>query len=648
MSPVQGSDKSVPLAVLRRRGQLPEARQLLDQLAAAMPAHVRVLEEAHLALSAREEPGDILRALRTGCKAADLSPEQAVRYHLIEGVLRNRLGHFEKSIASFRKAEALLSNEPEQATVHVDLLLEEAAVFVWRGRFDAAMPRYMQAIALALDADDSDGLALAWSAVGRLHLEEGRYSLADGYFTRASAVIRGWEGSREYVRLLKDLALARLRSGKAQACLEALASVPDDVWQRADPYLCFDMAGIRLLAAGQMEPDAPMKDAVDAYAALGDGSRWQTALKAAVMGEFYVARMPEKAEALLQEALTAFEADGLALRCCNLCLMLADAQMALDQTPAAAVSLSRAAKIAVETGFSHLLEEVTRRRIAHNLPNLPMEEKDRSVGDSFQSAQGGYVLMERLGQGAFGTVHRAYDVLREREVAIKQFDLDGVSDIARRDAVVTNIRQELMSAGQIDHPSVIKVLAVGADRRGNPYVVMPVIRGQSFRAALRTLGQNKLIAGLVEACRGVEAAHELTVYHRDLKPENIMLQEQGGAVVVDFGLASLPGDVLDKASASGTRPYMAPEHQKGAPASGAMDVFALGVTLYEVYLGRWPWDEEPPQGRWAYHMTFRKARRAMLAAGMSSEMISLISGMLAYRPSARPSLSDVIKVLSQA
>lgn len=648
MSPVQGSDKSAALAVLRRRGQLPEARQLLDQLAAAMPAHMRVLEEAHLALSAREAPGDILRALRTGCKAADLSAEQAVRYHMIEGVLRNRLGHFEKSIASFRKAEALLSNEPEQTTVHVDLLLEEAAVFVWRGRFDAAMPRYMQAIALALDADDSDGLALAWSAVGRLHLEEGRYSLADGYFTRASAVIRGWEGSREYLRLLKDLALARLRSGKAQACLEALASVPDHVWQRADPYLCFDMAGIRLLAAGQMKPDALMEDAVDAYAALGDGSRWQTALKAAVMGEFYVARMPEKAEALLQEALTAFEADGLALRCCNLCLMVADAQMALDQTPAAAVSLSRAAKIALETGFSHLLEEVTRRRIAHNLPNLPMEEKDRNVGDSFQSAQGGYVLMERLGQGAFGTVHRAYDVLREREVAIKQFDLDGVSDIARRDAVVTNIRQELMSAGQIDHPSVIKVLAVGADRLGNPYVVMPVIRGQSFRAALRTLGQNKLIAGLVEACRGVEAAHELTVYHRDLKPENIMLQEQGGAVVVDFGLASLPGDVLDKASASGTRPYMAPEHQKGAPASGAMDVFALGVTLYEVCLGRWPWDEEPPRGRWAYHMTFRKARRAMLAAGMSREMMSLISGMLAYRPSARPSLSDVIKVLSQA
>lgn len=192
-----------------------------------------------------------------------------------------------------------------------------------------------------------------------------------------------------------------------------------------------------------------------------------------------------------------------------------------------------------------------------------------------------YRLGEELGRGGAGRVFRAHDERLDRPVAVKVlFDLGPTA--------TTRFSREAATAARIRHPNVVTLHDAGVD--GAPYLVMTLVDGPSLDEAVRTSGPlspaaaDRLAAQLFAA---LEATHDAGVLHRDLTPRNILLDNDGTALVADFGIARGIDDptVTAAHTVMGTRPYVAPERLHGAEATPASDVFAVGVTLRHAVTG---------------------------------------------------------------
>lgn len=198
-----------------------------------------------------------------------------------------------------------------------------------------------------------------------------------------------------------------------------------------------------------------------------------------------------------------------------------------------------------------------------------------------------------LGEGGMGWVFRARDTRLQRAVALKFFrsSLPEASQILLREA---------RSQARIDHPHVAKVFEAG-EQEGVSYLSMQYIHGPTLLKAVSSLGLRERVDAIRQVALGVHAAHRLGIVHRDLKPGNIML-EQGGegplhAYVMDFGLARDLSDVPTGMSrVMGTPSYMSPEQIEGPSVliGPHTDVFALGVTLYELLAERLPFEAPSP------------------------------------------------------
>lgn len=204
---------------------------------------------------------------------------------------------------------------------------------------------------------------------------------------------------------------------------------------------------------------------------------------------------------------------------------------------------------------------------------------------------GEYDVETMIAPGGMGIVYRARHRSSGRSVAIKTL---------RRDLVATpdmmaRFRREVQ-AGELDHPNVMPVLDAG-ESDGRPYLVMPLARDSLAHQMARFQDPNAAARLLMQVARGVDAAHRAGVVHRDLKPGNILLEEDNTPRVADFGLAKIIDD-LDTMSLTctgavlGTPPYMAPEQAFGAKTDigPAVDVWALGIILYELVTQQRPFD----------------------------------------------------------
>ena len=217
------------------------------------------------------------------------------------------------------------------------------------------------------------------------------------------------------------------------------------------------------------------------------------------------------------------------------------------------------------------------------------------VGDTVDR----FELRERVGQGGMGIVFLAHDPALARDVAVKVLRPDPSLHLDH-----ARLLREAQALGQLRHPNVVAVHDVGT-HLGFTYLAMDYIRGQTLRQWLseQTRSPEEIAAVLVDAGRGIVAAHEAGLLHRDIKPGNLLIDEQGRAVVVDFGLARaadspnpsglspsgtemlLGSSVTDPQLLVGTPRYMAPELLEGKAASQASDQFAFAVTLFEAIRG---------------------------------------------------------------
>lgn len=193
-----------------------------------------------------------------------------------------------------------------------------------------------------------------------------------------------------------------------------------------------------------------------------------------------------------------------------------------------------------------------------------------------------------LGDGGMGRVFRVFDTLLKRRVALKFFrtNLPQEARIFQREA---------QSQARIDHPNVARIFEAG-ELEGFPFLSMQFIQGPTLAAASPELDLRVRVEMVRQACLGIHSAHRLGIIHRDLKPGNIMLEQDDRgdwkAFVMDFGLArdlSEPG-MLPSTTIMGTPAFMAPEQVLGPAVlvGPHTDVYALGVTLYQVLCGELP------------------------------------------------------------
>src|SRR5258708_4156366 len=191
-------------------------------------------------------------------------------------------------------------------------------------------------------------------------------------------------------------------------------------------------------------------------------------------------------------------------------------------------------------------------------------------------------IREKLGRGAFGEVHRAWDPDLQREVALKL----AVSG-QHQDAAI----KEARALAQVRHNNVVTVY--GVDRHGDQVGLwMDLIRGRTLESILKDhgpLGGREAALVGVELCRALAAVHARRLVHGDVKAQNVMREEGGRIVLMDFGLVRKDADdAAMRGYIAGTPLYMAPELLRGESASVRSDVFALGVLLYHLVTGAFP------------------------------------------------------------
>jgi serine/threonine protein kinase/tetratricopeptide (TPR) repeat protein len=194
-------------------------------------------------------------------------------------------------------------------------------------------------------------------------------------------------------------------------------------------------------------------------------------------------------------------------------------------------------------------------------------------------------VFERIGQGAFGDVHRAWDPRLDREVALKLLRSDVLADDGPGSAVI----EEGRLLARVRHPNVVTIY--GAEPiDGRIGLWMEFVKGSTLEEALRS-GRTFTAAEVtrlgVDLCAAVAAVHAAGLVHRDIKAQNVMLDEGGRLVLMDFGAGHEAGDSTAKASA-GTPLYLAPEVLSGGAATQRSDVYSIGVVLFRLLTGSYP------------------------------------------------------------
>ena len=254
---------------------------------------------------------------------------------------------------------------------------------------------------------------------------------------------------------------------------------------------------------------------------------------------------------------------------------------------------------------------------------------------------GRYRPLRPLGSGGAGSVWLARDEQADREVALKI--------VAREGKAGARAEREVEAATRLRHPRCLRALALARDE-GHVYVAYPFISGCTLRDALRggALDDWSSVEAAAQILEALAHAHSKGVIHRDVKPANVMVEdtEEVSIRLLDFGMAQI--DEADTLTAAGDVPgtlaYIAPERMRGAEATGAADVWSLGVILWEALAGRHPfWAVSPLE-------TARRVEQgaqplAELRPDLPRKLCRAVDRMLANDPGKRPTARQALHLL---
>ena len=205
---------------------------------------------------------------------------------------------------------------------------------------------------------------------------------------------------------------------------------------------------------------------------------------------------------------------------------------------------------------------------------------------------GRYHIIRLLGTGGMGSVYQAWDQELEVAVAVKVIRPDIAADPTTGPEIERRFKRELLLARQVTHKNVVRIHDIG-EIDGIKYITMPYVQGSDLRTVLAREGRLPVAQALLVAqqiATGLVAAHDAGVVHRDLKPANIMIDAEGHALIMDFGIARSTSGATGFAptvagAVIGTVEYMAPEQAQGAAVDQRADVYAFGLILRDMLLG---------------------------------------------------------------
>ena len=246
-----------------------------------------------------------------------------------------------------------------------------------------------------------------------------------------------------------------------------------------------------------------------------------------------------------------------------------------------------------------------------------------------------YEILAMLGQGGMGAVYKARDRELDRLVALKVIR----PELTTNPEILKRFKQELILARQVTHRNVIRIFDLGqAD--GLKFITMEFLEGQDLRAELKKRGKfspEDTTRIILQISRALEVAHGEGVVHRDLKPQNIMLDANGRAYVMDFGIARsayLPG-MTQTGALIGTPEYMSPEQAKGEQLDERSDLFSLGVIFYELLAGNSPYYSETPLATLWRRMQEKAKPLVEVDPTIPKEISDIVAKLLEIEPANR-------------
>jgi len=254
---------------------------------------------------------------------------------------------------------------------------------------------------------------------------------------------------------------------------------------------------------------------------------------------------------------------------------------------------------------------------------------------------GKYQLVERLGRGGMADVYKGYHPRLERYVAVKTLHsqlIEASPDFLPR------FEREAKAVASLRHPHIVQMYDF--DLQGEVYyMVMELVDGESlgevlFRLAKKNqrLTYQRILELLQEISSALDYAHHNHMLHRDIKPSNVLLDKSGHAYLVDFGIARILGSSTHFTSTGtliGTPHYMSPEQCKGEELTTASDVYALGVMLFEMLVGRVPYDADTPYGIIHKHINEPLPPARSLRSDLPAEVEAVLNKALAKEPRDR-------------
>lgn len=625
-TPAEAVARALALAA---QGKEDEARAALAMAEAAggEVALAAKLELAFLDLRRRAAtPAALLKIADAIAEAAPKGSLLAARAHHLAGLAENFRRELESATDRLLQATELYRAGKSRigAAQVADSL---GQVLSSRGRVDLATLYYALSLADKALLGDKVGLAITLGNLGRLALQQGRYSDAIAFFERDIELLQQLSDQRAEARLQCDLGRALLGLGDFKAARVALAKGKTLAEGGGFPDIL-----LQALAEGARAAlsDGDLAGAASAIAeAKGKlpekGFQLERAMLQSAEGQALAAKGDKAGLSLMQEAAQRFADATLPDAEIATRLALGEAAFKLGEKAVAEEAIFAAMSQAKQQGFVRYLT-----RLRELLERLELKSE----------AAGGYVIRSRLGGGAFGTVYRAFDLEAGRTVAFKRLHLASLFDAEERQRLWASARTELEAAQRLNHPGVVRIYAIGSEANGDAYVVQELVEGEALENIIARPGQKNLrdvAAMLARIAQALAALHNAGVVHRDLKPGNVIVKNGWQPVLVDFGISYVPGKTQASKENLGTLEYVAPEQAEGESADAKADLYALGVMAYEWLTGKRPL-EIPPDLESALKVIRKNdpVPIAKLRPDLPKEASALIDQLLEKKPRRRP------------